>query len=197
MKLNVKKIFPVLMLPLSLLAFSCSSVDENAQNGYVEITVKRTSSGNTDGYQTFKFAVPPNGSDKVYAGKTTADDNANVDQYIINALSATDVPFNAVEVHVMPEKNSEGESYAAKATVRIAQYDEGYESSNTGFFWTITASDHGLSNDNYSVPMAKGGIFTFDFQTSDDDGVYETGYNNNTSNYPLLSIKVAAPVKKY
>lgn len=191
---------PALLLPLALLAAGCANdddIDAEAQNGYVELTVKRTSSGNADGYQTFRFAVPPNGSDKIYAGKCTADDNPNVDQYIIRATSGTEVPFNAVEVHVTTEKSSDGTSYAAKATVRVAQYDEDYASSTTGFFWTITADAHGLSGDNYHAPTADGGIFTFDFKTSADNGVYEAGYNNNTSNYPLLNITLAAPTKRY
>ncbi len=194
-----KKLMSCLLLPLLLGLSACAAdgLDADAQSGYVELTVKRTSSGNTEGYQTYKFTIPPNGATKIYAGKTTADDNANVDQYIIRAYDETDVPFNAVEVHVMPAKTDEGESYAAKATVRLAQYYDDYAEQDTGFFWTITADDHGLSDENYHEPTALGGIFTFTFKTSDDDGVYETGYNNNTSNYPLLSVKVAAPTKRY
>ncbi len=199
MKLHITKVLPALLLPFAFFMGSCSSSTSSAaQKGYVEVTIKRTSSGNDEGYQTYKFEVPANGFDKIYAGKCTADDNANADQYIIRGLSTTDTPFNAVEVHLVPEKNSEGESVSAKAVVRLAEYGtEGSLTQTTGFFWTITADDHGLCPDNYSIPMAEGGILTLNFQTSDDDGVYETGYNNNTSNYPLLSLKVAAPVKKY
>ncbi len=200
-KRNRKKKLLAMLVPLAFLSLAtgCAAdgVNDEAQNGYVELTIKRTSSGNVDGYQTYRFDVAPNGSDKIYAGKCTADDNANVDQYIIRALDDTDMPFNAVEVHVTPAKTAEGETYAAKATVRLAQYYDDYAEQDTGFFWTITASDHGLSNENCHIPTATGGIFTFDFQTSDKDGVYEAGYNNNTSNYPLLSVKLAAPTKRY
>ena len=196
--MKIHKLLPVFMLPLAFAFGACTEgVDEDAQNGYVELTIKRTSSGKPDGYQTYSFTLPPNGSNKIYAGKCTADDNANVDQYIIRALDADDVPFNAVEVHVTCAKNSEGENYAAKATVRLAQYDETYADSNTGFFWTITAADHGLSDANYHEPTTTDGIFAFSYQASDDNGVYEKGYNNNTSNYPLLRIKLAAPMKRY
>lgn len=213
MKLSIHKLLPIFLLPLAMLVSSCAdteNLDENAQNGYVELTIKRTSSGNTEGYQTYRFALPPNGANKIYAEKCTADDNANVDQYIIRALSAEDVPFNAIEVHVTCAKYTENESSDAKATIRLAQYDESYASANTSFFWTVPESSslksklsslgltpHELTSSSYSTPLTEGGIFTFDFKASADHGVYEAGYNNNTSNYPLLSIKIAAPVKRY
>ncbi len=194
MKLLKNKIIWLLALPFML--FSCSEWQNSAaKNGYVEISVKRSSSGNTESYQTYVFDVAPNGADKIYAARATADDDASVEQYIIRALSDTDVPFNAVEVHLVPA-SADG-SRAAMATVRIGEYKDSYKTTTTGFFWTVTGEDHGLKSQDYHIPLAEGGIFTFDFVTSEDDGVYEKGYNNNTSNYPLLKIKVAAPVSTY
>ncbi len=194
MKFIKNKIIWLLALPFLLI--SCSEWQNSAaKNGYVEISVKRSSSGNTEAYQTYVFDVAPNGLDKVYAAKTTADDDASVDQYIIRALSDSEVPFNAVEIHLVPA-SSDG-SRSAMATVRVGEYKDSYTSTTTGFFWTVTGEDHGLDSENYHIPLAENGIFTIDFVTSEDDGVYETGYNNNTSNYPLLKIKVAAPVTTY
>lgn len=199
MKLHIAKVLPALLLPFAFFMTSCSdSTNAAAQKGYIEVTVKRTSSGNTDGYQTYRFEVPANGYNKIYAGKCTADNNASADQYIIRGLSSEDTPFDAVEVHLIPEQHTAMGKVNAKATVRLAEYrNKGKLDQTYGFFWTITDSVHGLCSDNYSVPMAEGGILTFDFTTGKDDGVYETGYNDNTSNYPLLSVKLAAPVKKY
>ena len=198
MKLHITKMLPALLLPFAFFMSSCSeSTSKAAQNGYVEVTIKRTSSGNSDGYQTYRFDVPANGFNKIYAAKCTADDNANVDQYIIRGLSAETYPFEAIDIHFTPAKETEGESCSAKATVRLAEFHDEELEQTTGFFWTSSAEEHGLNSDNYSVPMAEGGILTFNFQTSEDDGVYEAGYNNNTSNYPLLSVKIAAPVTKY
>jgi hypothetical protein len=197
MKKSLLKCFcSAALIGIAGLFSSCFGVNNAAQNGYVEITVKRSYDA-ADGYQTYRFEIPPLDSDKIYAGKTTADDNPNVEQYIIRAQSNYDVPFNAVEIHVIPEKKTEGQNYSAKAVIRLAEYAKTYDNQTTGFFWTINQDTHGLSPANYHVPMAEGGIFTLDFQTDKDHGVYEKGYNNNTSNYPLLSVKVAAPVKKW
>ena len=195
MKLNITKILSAVLLPCALFLSSCDDTDAAAQKGFVELQVKRTSSGNIDGYQTYRFNIPPYGMDKIYAGKCTADDNSNVEQYIIRGFSAEDTPFDAIEVHLIPGNKAEG--YAPKATVRVGEYRNSYTDTTTEFFWTITEKEHGLNSTDYSVPMAEGGILTCNFQTSADDGVYEAGYNNNTSNYPLLSLKVAAPVQKY
>ncbi len=195
MKLKNKALL-ILLVPFLLVTFSCSSWENSsAQNGYIEVKIKRTSSGNDQGYQTYTFEVPPNGFDKIYAAKTTADTCSLADQYIIRGLSDSDVPFNAVEVHLTPADETNG--VEATATVRLAEYQDSYTNQSTGFFWTISASTHGLNAQDYHLPLSTGGILTFDFVTSEDDGVYEAGYNNNTSNYPLLSVRVAAPTKSY
>lgn len=194
MKLKNKALL-ILLLPFLLLAFSCSVDNSAAQNGYIEVKIKRTSSGNDLGYQTYTFEVPPYGFDKIYAARTTADTNSLADQYIIRGLSDSDVPFNAVEVHLTPADESNG--VEATATVRLAEYSDSYTNQSTGFFWTISASTHGLNAQDYHLPLTTGGILTLDFATSENDGVYEAGYNNNTSNYPLLSIRLAAPTKAY
>lgn len=196
MKLLKNKILLILLLPFLLLSFSCSSWENSAaQNGYVEVKIKRTSSGNDNGYQTYKFEVPPNGFDKIYAAKCSADTNGLANQYIIRGFSDSDVPFNAVEVHLTPADETHG--VEATASVRLAEYKDSYQNQSTGFFWTISAGKHGLNAQDYHLPLKTGGILTFDFVTSDEDGVYEAGYNDNTSNYPLLSVRLAAPTKAY
>lgn len=207
-RLNRKHFLPGLLLGFLIAAgtaciCSCSdAVNESAQNGYAVVTQKRSSSNSE--YTRFSFTLPPNGSDKIYAERTTADDDASATAYLIRAIDAADAPYDALTIKLVPQHtNASGTVVKAYATVRVTEYTEEITSSNSGsyympktWFYTIT-SDNGLCVDDYHAPLAAGGIFTFDFAADVNHAVEASSdYSELTyAMYPLLNLTVAAPVK--
>ncbi|HAH61662.1 MAG TPA: hypothetical protein DCL73_06150 [Treponema sp.] len=197
MKINMKHLLPGLFLQAVILCAvltfsSCTDINsDEAETGYAQVTLK---SG-----RVFTFELPPNGSDKIYAARTTSDSDATVRAYRIQALSAEDIPYDALYVKLVPGyTDSDGNYIEPAATVRVTEYTEDTDDSYypKSWYYDIT-SDNGLSSQDYNLPVSSEGTFKFDFSVDSNHAVEgNSDYAELTyALYPLVSVKIVAPVK--
>jgi hypothetical protein len=197
MKIKIKYCLPGLLLGAALIFSSCQKIVSGADSNYAEVTL---ASGTV-----FRFELPPNdGSDDIYAVRTTSSESSSVKAYTVSALDASDVPYDAFYLKLTPVyTDSDGNTVGPTAVVRVTTYsastsdtqiDSNYYPKSRTF--NLSSSTE-LSSANYDTPVSSGGKFAFNWTVDDDNEVEasETYSDYTYKSYPVVSVKVLATVK--
>jgi hypothetical protein len=197
MKIKIKYCLPGLLFSAALLFSSCQKISSGTDTNYAVVTLATG--------VTYTFELPPNdGSDDIYAVRTTSSGSSAVKAYTVSAIDASDVPYNAFYLKLIPAyTDSNGDTVGPTAVVRVTTYSTSTSSTqiDSNYYpksrtFDISSSNE-LSSSNYNTPVGSGGKFEFNWTVDTDNEVAanETYSEYTYKSYSVVSVKVLATVK--
>lgn len=204
MKINRKYCLSGLLFAVAFLFSSCQKINSGSDENYAIVTLSTSGTADTT-YTTFTFELPPNdGSGDIYAVRTTSAESVSERAYAVSAVSASDVPFDAFYLKLVPaHTDSSGKTVGPTAVVRVTTYsaststnpiDENYYPKSRTF---NISSVNGLSSENYYASAGADGKFEFNWSADSENEVKtnETYTEYAYKSYSLASVKVVATIK--
>ena len=191
---KIKILLSSILVAVSLALSSCAGASGSTEGNFIRLVLLQ---GNGEGGEAeFIFTMPIPSSQGIYAETTSSAGNVNARRYQIQAYSAYAEPYQTCQVYLEPGYTDPSGTYIApKARLTFTEFT--LDDSDIPLTRTFELGrDAKFNQENYHVPMGRGGKLTVKWSTSDPDGVPATvGTSYAVKSYALKELCLVSTLK--